>query len=83
MSSEWQIQEAKNRLSQLIKDVSRDGPQIITVRGKPTAVLLSIEEYRRLTHSPIKLTEFFRESPLHDEELLIERNSDWGREVEL
>ncbi len=83
MSMKWQLQEAKNRLSQLIKEIAHDGPQIITVRGKPAAVLLSIEEYQRLTSPRTKLTDFFRESPLYDEELDLERSSDLAREVEL
>ncbi|KPV44307.1 type II toxin-antitoxin system Phd/YefM family antitoxin [Alicyclobacillus ferrooxydans] len=83
MSMEWQLQEAKNRLSQLIKEIAHDGPQIITVRGKPAAVLLSVEEYQRLTSPRTKLTDFFRESPLCSEELDLERSSDLAREVEL
>lgn len=31
------------------KEATRDGPVFITDRGKPSHVLLSIEEYRRLT----------------------------------
>jgi prevent-host-death family protein len=38
---EWQLQEAKNRLSQVLDSALRDGPQTITLRGKPTAVLVS------------------------------------------
>lgn len=83
MSTEWQLQDAKNRLSQLVKEVAQWGPQIITVRGKPAAVLLSMEEYQRLTKPQTKLTEFFRESPLYGEELDVGRSSDLPREVEL
>lgn len=83
MSMEWQLQEAKNRLSQLVNQVAQDGPQIITVRGKPAAILLSIEEYLRLTMPRTKLTDFFKESPLYDVELDIERSADLSREVDL
>lgn len=83
MSMEWQLQEAKNRLSHLVKEAANAGPQIITVRGEPAAILLSIEEYQRLTMPRTKLTDFFRSSPLYDEELDLERSSDMAREVEL
>ncbi len=83
MSMEWQLQEAKNRLSQLVSQAAQDGPQIITVRGKPAAILLSIEEYQRLTRPRTKLTDFFKDSPLSDVELDLERSSDLPREVEL
>jgi len=82
MSMEWQLQEAKNRLSHLVKEAAHDGPQIITVRGEPSAILLSMEEYQRLTMPRTKLTDFFRSSPLCDEELDLERSSDMAREVE-
>lgn len=83
MSMERQLQEAKNRLSQLINETVHGGAQIITVRGKPTAVLLSMEEYQRLTTPRTKLTDFFRQSPLCDEELDLKRSPDLARKVEL
>jgi prevent-host-death family protein len=83
MSTEWQLQEAKNRLSQLVNQATQDGPQIITVRGKPAAILLSIAEYQRLIQPRTKLTDFFQESPLCDVELDLERSADLSREVEL
>ncbi|MCJ8007290.1 type II toxin-antitoxin system Phd/YefM family antitoxin [Lederbergia wuyishanensis] len=83
MSMQWQIQEAKNRLSQLVKKATDEGPQIISVRGKPTAVVLSVDEYERLTKPKTRLTDFFKESPLQDVELDIERSTDHAREVEL
>ena len=83
MGMEWQLQEAKNRLSQVVNQASHDGPQIITVHGKPAAIVLSIEEYQRLTCHQTKLTEFFTASPLYDVVLDLERGVDLGREVEL
>jgi len=83
MSMKWQLQEAKNRLSQLVNQATQDGPQIITVRGKPAAVLLSFEEYQQLIKPRIKLTDFFKKSPLCDVELDLERSTELSREVEL
>ena len=39
----WQMQEAKAKLSEVIKDAEREGPQEITLHGKPVAVVLSRE----------------------------------------
>jgi prevent-host-death family protein len=44
----WQLQEAKARFSEVIKRAAREGAQTVTVHGKETAVVLSIEDYRRL-----------------------------------
>ncbi len=80
---EWQLQEAKNRLSQVVNSALHDGPQTITLRGKPAAVVVSFEEYRQLTLPRTGLSQFFRQSPLHDVELDLGRSADLPREVEL
>lgn len=79
----WQLQEAKNRLSELVKEARTSGPQVITVHGKEAAVMMSVEEYRRLKGQEENLADFFLRSPLRGSELVIERDQDLGREVEL
>lgn len=44
----WQLQQAKNRFSELVEAALRGQPQQITRHGKPVAVVLSQEEYARL-----------------------------------
>jgi prevent-host-death family protein len=80
---EWQLQEAKNRLSQVVDSALRDGPQTITLRGKPAAVVVSFEEFRKLTQPQTSLSQFFRQSPLHDVEIDLSRSQELSREVEL
>ena len=80
---EWQLQEAKNRLSQVVDQALHDGPQTITLRGKPSAVVVSFEEFRKLTLPRTGLSQFFRQSPLCAEELDFSRSNDLPREVEL
>ena len=80
---EWQLQEAKNRLSQVVDSALHDGPQTITLRGKPAAVVVSFEEFRKMTQPRTGLSQFFRQSPLHDTELDLSRSTDLSREVEL
>lgn len=80
---EWQLQEAKNRLSQVVDQALHNGPQTITLRGKPSAVVVSFEEYRKLTTPRTGLSQFFRQSPLCEVELDLTRSADLSREVEL
>lgn len=79
----WQLQEAKNKLSQVVKEARSSGPQVITVHGEDAAVVLSMDEYRRLTQKKESLAEFFMNSPLHNSGLEIERDQDFGRDIEL
>ena len=45
----WQLQEAKARLSEVVRRAVDEGPQHVSVRGEPAAVVLSEKEYRQLT----------------------------------
>lgn len=44
----WPIQDAKAHFSALLDAAVKDGPQIVTHHGIETAVLVPIEEWRRL-----------------------------------
>ena len=46
--SVWQVQEAKSRFSEVLDRAKTEGPQTITKHGMETAVVMSMEEYRRL-----------------------------------
>ena len=71
----WQVKEAKARFSELLRDAAKNGPQEITVRGRRTAVVLSVRDYDRLNRPRTSLTEFLRASPLAGIELDLERAS--------
>ena len=79
----WQIQHAKNRLSEVVDRASDEGPQVITRRGVETAIVLSIRDYRRLSKPKQSLVDFLRTSPLAEVQLDLERDPDPGRDVEL
>jgi len=80
----WQIQEAKARLSTVLRSAEQDGPQEITHHGRSVAVLLSRADYDRLTGNRQSLVEFMRRSPLYDQDdLVIERDISLTRKVEL
>jgi antitoxin Phd len=44
----WQVQDAKARFSEFLDSTLKKGPQVVTRRGVETAVLIPIEEWRRL-----------------------------------
>lgn len=79
----WQLQEAKNRFSEVVRKAVESGPQTITVHGRETAVVLSAEAYRTLTARTGSLADFLRASPLVGVDLDLERSRDTGREVAL
>lgn len=82
--SRWQLQEAKAHLSEVVRQACTEGPQVITLRGADTVVLLSSAEYERLTRPPKRLVDVLRESPIREEDAyLFERTPDFGRDVQL
>ncbi len=80
MGRVWQLQEAKNKLSEVVDEALTDGPQVITKRGVETAIVLSYADYRKLLLSQQKLSDFFRESPLAGVELDLARDTSPNRE---
>ena len=48
MRGTWRVQEAKERFSELLEACLTDGPQIVTEHGVEVAVLVSIDQWRRL-----------------------------------
>ena len=64
MESIWQIQDAKNKLSEVINRAISQGPQVITKHGEKTVVVVAYTEYETLRKSQGKLSAFFSASPL-------------------
>ena len=46
--SSWQLQDAKARFSEFLDAALKKGPQVVTRRGVEAAVLVPMEEWRRL-----------------------------------
>ncbi len=44
----WKVQDAKARFSTFLEASLREGPQVVTRRGVETAVLVPIDQWRRL-----------------------------------
>lgn len=66
----WQLQEAKNKLSELIDRVLSEGPQVITRHGVEIAVVMPFTGYKKLTERKQKLGDFLMSSPLHESGLV-------------
>lgn len=62
----WQLQEAKARFSEVVRLAAEQGPQHVTVNGEERAVIVSAEEYERLTGRAMgtELVKLLAESPL-------------------
>jgi prevent-host-death family protein len=82
-SAAWPIANAKARLSEVIDRAIDAGPQFITRHGRPTAVLVSTEEWNRKTRRKGNLAEFFAASPLRGSNIKIQRSNDRPRDIDL
>ncbi|MDO8955125.1 MAG: type II toxin-antitoxin system Phd/YefM family antitoxin [Gammaproteobacteria bacterium] len=84
----WNIQDAKNRFCQIIKD-TENAPQDICKNGKSVAVIISRKEYNELldknlkSHDEVNVVDFFRNSPLIGLELDIDRSDITYRDIDL
>jgi len=47
----WPVQDAKARFSEFLELCLVEGPQLVTKRGAETAVLVAVDEWRRLQAS--------------------------------
>lgn len=81
MNSTWQIQDAKNQLSEVIARALKQGPQVITRHGRKTVVVVSYAEYKSLQKTQVKFSEFFRSSPLAGAELDLTRDKSLPRKA--
>jgi len=79
----WQLQDARNRLSELVRKAREEGPQVITLRGRDAVVVVSANEFGKLSRPRGSLVDFFRKSPLAGVKLDLDRSTDTGRRIDL
>ncbi len=79
----WQIQEAKAKFSQLIKETAVSGYQTITKNGEPVAYIVSKEEFELYLKPEKSILTVFDECPYPEIDLEIERSRDTIREIDL
>ncbi len=76
-----QLREAKSRLSALVEEAAQGGKAIITRRGRPSAVILGMDEWNRLRTVP-SFGRLLCASGLEDDDLL-PRDTSPPREIML
>jgi prevent-host-death family protein len=85
-SSNWQLQDAKARFSEVVKRAREQGPQHITVRGEPAVVVISEEEFAKLAFPrPSVVDHILDGEPWPDDlvDIINARPHDTGRDVDL
>jgi prevent-host-death family protein len=81
----WLLQDAKARFSELVRLVRSEGPQHVTVHGRDEVVVISAEEFRRLTGNLTgqALVDAIQASPHRDVEIEPRRSTMPVRDVSL
>jgi antitoxin Phd len=82
----WQLQTAKAQFSEVFRRARTEGPQRVTRQNKEAVIILPAEEFERLVaraRQPKRLSEFFAKSPLAKANINLERQRDYGREIDL
>lgn len=67
MPIQWQVQEAKQRFSELIRTAHTDGPQVVTRHGEAIAVVIDIVEYHHLRGQFVDFKDYPRSGPDFDD----------------
>ena len=83
IENHWQLQDAKNKFSNLVERAQHKCPQVVTKHGKEAVVVISIDEYKKLIKPKSNLVKFFQKSPLANNDLDLTRNKDIPRNIEL
>jgi antitoxin Phd len=89
----WKLQDAKARLSELVRLAESEGPQVISRHGEDAVVVVRMEQWvehegRRKKKPGDKkkkesFLEFMRRSPLYGKDIDFSREPDYGRDIEL
>lgn len=82
-TKKWQLQEAKNRFSEVVRMASEEGPQTVTKHGKDSVVVLSVEDFRKLEQPKTSLVDFLQKSPLSNVHIDTKRDKSPTRDIDL
>jgi len=77
----WPLQDAKNQFSHVVDLAATQGPQTVTRHGRPVAVIVSADEFKRIARPKESVAEFF--APLKGSGIKLIRRKDLGRKVVL
>jgi prevent-host-death family protein len=79
---QWQLQDAKQRFSELVRRALEEGPQVVTRRGEEAVVILAADEFHRLKGDLPSFKDFLLAAPDFDA-LELQRDASTARVVEL
>jgi prevent-host-death family protein len=82
---DWQLQDAKNRFSEVVKRARDEGPQTVTVHGQRAAVVVSASDYDALVKPRMPFVDFLLSAePWPDDvvDTINDRSRDPGRDIE-
>ena len=77
----WQVQEAKQRFSELLRAAASEGPQIVSRHGHEIAVVIEVSEFRRLRGDTADFKDYLRSGPEFDDLELV-RSDELPRDIE-
>lgn len=77
----WQVQEAKQRFSELLRVAHVDGPQFVTRHGREVAVVIDIADYRHLRGEEADFKDYLLSGPRFDE-LELSRSNEHPRVID-
>jgi prevent-host-death family protein len=77
----WQVQEAKQRFSELVRRTLEEGPQVVTRHGEEVVVVVAADEYRRSQPPERDFKEFLLSGP-DLSQLDLTREADYPREID-
>ena len=84
ISLSWPLSEAKAHFSELVKQAREQGPQHVSVRGEPAVVVISEQEFARVTSARPSIVDHILEGPSWPDDLvdaINDRSRDTGRNV--
>jgi len=84
--SNWQLQDAKARFSELVRQAREQGPQHVSVRGEPAVVVMSEDDFALLTSSRPSIVDHILQGEAWPDdviEAINARSRDTGRDVDL
>lgn len=79
----WQLQEAKARFSHVVKEATLHGPQQVSLHGEVKVIVISKQDFEKLTQPKLSFVQFMQRSPLVGIKLKITRDKTPNRDVDL
>jgi len=83
MQHSWQLQEAKNRFSEVVEEALQHGPQTVTRHGRETVVILAYADYLKLKPAQTNILAALQIPQEYRVDLTIERSQELSRNIEL